>query len=107
MPPDRLLRDVLGLSPSALGRPELAHLRGFSPLAVGVSWSTVDGATSYDLQQASTDDFIEAWLVRLSSDATTYDVLRSALDRGRFVRVRAVAREGFDRGPWSNVVELR
>ena len=29
------------------------------------------------------------------------------LDRGRFFRVRAVAREGFDRGPWSDVVEVR
>ena len=73
-------------------------------LLVGVSWSTVDGATSYDVEQSSTADFVGARLVHLRGDATTYDVLHSELDRGRFFRVRAVAREGFDRGPWSNVV---
>jgi hypothetical protein len=107
MLPDRLLRDLSGLPPSALGQPVLAHLRGLSPLLVGVSWSTVDGATSYDVEQSSTADFIGARPVHLRGDATTYDVRYSELDRGRFFRVRAVASEGFDRGPWSNVVEVR
>jgi TIR domain-containing protein len=106
MLPDRVLRDLLGLPPCALGRPVLAHHRALSPLVVGVSWSTVDGATSYDVQQSSTADFIGARLVHLHGDATTYDVLHSELDRGRFFRVCAVARQGFDRGPWSNVVEV-
>lgn len=108
MPPDRLLRDLLGLPPSALGRPVLQAVpKVRHPLLAGVAWSVVDGATSYDIEQSSTADlFVRGRLVHLHGDATTYDILRSELDRGRFFRVRAVAREGFDRGPWSNVVEV-
>ena len=81
--------------------------RGRRPLVVGVSWSAVDGATSYDIEQSSTADFVQGQIVYLRGDATTYHLLRSELDRGRFFRVRAVGREGFDRGPWSDVVEVR
>jgi TIR domain-containing protein len=104
---NRLL-DALGLrDPADLGPPVLRTVRARSPLVVGIGWSTVDGATNYDVEQSSTTDFVGARLVHLVGDATTFDVLLSELDRGRFFRVRAVARQGFDRGPWSNVVEAR
>lgn len=105
---NRLIARALGLPPAAaLGRPVLREVRKVRrPLLVGVSWSAVDGATSYDIEQSSTADFVQGQIVYLRGDATTYDLLRSELDRGRFFRVRAVGREGFDRGPWSNVVEV-
>ena len=103
-----LIARALGLPhATALGPPVLrAAFTRRRPLLVGVAWSAVDGATRYDIEQSSTADFVRGRLVHLRGDSTRYDVLRSELDRGRFFRVRAVAREGFDRGPWSNVVEV-
>ena len=47
-----------GLPPSALGQPGSLSAAASRPLLVGVSWSTVDGATSYDVEQSSTADFV-------------------------------------------------
>jgi hypothetical protein len=106
---NRLIARALGLPHAdALDRPVLRTVpKVRRPLLAVVSWSAVDGATRYDIEQSSTADFVRGRLVHLRGDSTRYDVLRSELDRGRFFRVRAVAREGFDRGPWSNIVEVR
>lgn len=83
--------------------PELtAHTIGFG--GAMLTWTEVEGATRYDLEQSPTPDFVESWKLT-RGDERLYLALATVVRQGRWFRVRAVG-AGAEHGFWSAPVEL-
>ena len=83
--------------------PELsAHTIGFG--GAMLTWTEVEGATRYELEQSPTADFVQSWKVA-RGDERLYLALAPIVRQGRWFRVRAVA-AGPEHGLWSAPVEI-
>jgi hypothetical protein len=75
-------------------------------LRATLSWTPVDGAVGYELEESPTSDFSLPRLIYRRGCADYVPPTRARRSDERFYRVRAVGTGVAGHGPWSNVVEV-